>query len=168
MYRAQGLVSLPFDNAQPGRFSAWAAGFYLHGQVEQGTLCPATMTTAAIALLRREPALWAQVQAGFVQPQLRPAVICRWPEDGAVGGDGYDGKARRLGHARQHHHGHACGSRWARWRIPVARSQMVLLGPHQRCASGRGATVRWQRPRLLVGAALAPGWHAQQPSASSS
>ncbi len=70
MYRAQGLVSLPFDNAQPGRFSAWAAGFYLHGQVEQGTLCPATMTTAAIGLLRQEPALWAQLQAGLVQPQL--------------------------------------------------------------------------------------------------
>lgn len=68
MYRAQGLVSLPFDNAQPGRFSAWAAGFYLHGQVEQGTLCPATMTTAAIGLLRQEPALWAQLKPGLFSP----------------------------------------------------------------------------------------------------
>ena len=60
LYRAQGLVSMPFeDDAQPGRWAAWAAGFYLHGQVEQGTLCPATMTQAAIPLLRREPALWA-------------------------------------------------------------------------------------------------------------
>ncbi|MDA8443505.1 acyl-CoA dehydrogenase family protein [Paracidovorax valerianellae] len=59
LYRAQGLVSMPFeDGAQPGRWAAWAAGFYLHGQVEQGTLCPATMTQAAIPLLRREPALW--------------------------------------------------------------------------------------------------------------
>ena len=57
-----GLISLPFDSDQPGRWSAWAAGFYLHGQVEQGTLCPATMTTAAIPLLQREPALWAQLQ----------------------------------------------------------------------------------------------------------
>lgn len=63
MYRAQGLISLPFDNTQPGRWSAWAAGFYLHGQVEQGTLCPATMTTAAIPLLQQEPALWPQLQA---------------------------------------------------------------------------------------------------------
>jgi putative acyl-CoA dehydrogenase len=63
MYRAQGLISLPFDNAQPGRWSAWAAGFYLHGQIEQGTLCPATMTTAAIPLLQQEPALWGQLQA---------------------------------------------------------------------------------------------------------
>lgn len=63
MYRAQGLISLPFDNVQPGRWSAWAAGFYLHGQVEQGTLCPATMTTAAIPLLRKEAALWQALQA---------------------------------------------------------------------------------------------------------
>lgn len=64
LYRAQGLVSLPFEAPRPrGRWSAWAAGFYLHGQVEQGTLCPATMTTAAIAVLQKEPALWAQLQA---------------------------------------------------------------------------------------------------------
>ncbi|NMM81789.1 DNA alkylation response protein [Acidovorax sp. SRB_14] len=62
LYRAQGLISLPFSNAQPGRWSAWAAGFYLHGQVEQGTLCPATMTTASIPVLQKEPALWAQLQ----------------------------------------------------------------------------------------------------------
>lgn len=58
LYRAQGLVSLPFEETRSGRWAAWAAGFYLHGQVEQGTLCPATMTQASIALLQREPALW--------------------------------------------------------------------------------------------------------------
>ena len=58
MYRRRGLISLPFRDAQPGRWTAWAAGFYLHGQVEDGTLCPATMTQAAIPLLQREPALW--------------------------------------------------------------------------------------------------------------
>ncbi|WP_312565003.1 acyl-CoA dehydrogenase family protein [Comamonas sp.] len=65
MYRAQGLISLPFDNDVPGRFSAWAAGFYLHSQVEQGSMCPATMTTAAIPLLRKEPVLWAQLEQGL-------------------------------------------------------------------------------------------------------
>ncbi|MBF5005252.1 acyl-CoA dehydrogenase family protein [Diaphorobacter caeni] len=60
MYRERGLVSLPFENpAQKGRWTAWAAGFYLHGQIEQGTLCPATMTQASIPLIAREPALWA-------------------------------------------------------------------------------------------------------------
>ena len=62
LYRGQGLVSLPFREQQPGRWTAWAAGFYLHGQVEQGTLCPATMTQAAIPLLQREDALWAQLK----------------------------------------------------------------------------------------------------------
>ncbi|WP_348682800.1 acyl-CoA dehydrogenase family protein [Acidovorax soli] len=63
LYRGQGLVAQPFRDAQPGRWAAWAAGFYLHGQVEQGTLCPATMTTASIPVLQKEPALWAQLQA---------------------------------------------------------------------------------------------------------
>ena len=62
LYRGQGLVSLPFREQQPGRWTAWAAGFYLHGQVEQGTLCPATMTQAAIPLLQREDALWGQLK----------------------------------------------------------------------------------------------------------
>jgi len=62
MYRQQGLISLPFDNNKSGRWIAWAAGFYLHAQVEHGTLCPATMTAAAIPLLQKEPALWQQLQ----------------------------------------------------------------------------------------------------------
>lgn len=63
LYREQGLISLPFESQGRGRWSAWAAGFYLHGQVEQGTLCPATMTTAAIPVLQKEPRLWSQLQA---------------------------------------------------------------------------------------------------------
>ena len=63
LYRKQGLISLPFESPSRGRWSAWAAGFYLHGQVEQGTLCPATMTTAAIPVLQKEPQLWSQLQA---------------------------------------------------------------------------------------------------------
>lgn len=59
LYREQGLVSMPFDNERTGRWSATMAGIYLHGQVEAGSLCPATMTQAGIPLLRREPALWA-------------------------------------------------------------------------------------------------------------
>ena len=51
---------MPFDSQRPGRWAAMA-GLYLHGQVEAGSLCPATMTQAAIPLLQREPALWAQL-----------------------------------------------------------------------------------------------------------
>ncbi len=66
LYRGQGLVSLSFEEAErTGRWSAFAAGFYLHGQVEAGTLCPATMTQAAIPVLARDPQLAALL------PQLR-------------------------------------------------------------------------------------------------
>ncbi|WP_431266646.1 acyl-CoA dehydrogenase family protein [Roseateles chitinivorans] len=58
MYRRADLVAMPFRDERPGRWAAWAAGFYLHGQVEAGTLCPATMTQASIPVLRREPPLW--------------------------------------------------------------------------------------------------------------
>ena len=58
MYREQGLVSLPFRDQRPGRWAAWAAGYYMHAQIEHGTLCPATMTQASIPLLQQEPALW--------------------------------------------------------------------------------------------------------------
>ena len=61
LLREQGLVSLPFQSEQQGRWSAWAAGFHLHGQVEAGSLCPATMTQASIPVLRHEPALWGQL-----------------------------------------------------------------------------------------------------------
>ncbi|MDI4634909.1 acyl-CoA dehydrogenase family protein [Pelomonas sp. V22] len=66
LYRGQGLVSRSFEEAErAGRWSAFAAGFYLHGQVEAGTLCPATMTQAAIPVLARDPQLAALL------PQLR-------------------------------------------------------------------------------------------------
>ncbi|RQR62936.1 DNA alkylation response protein [Burkholderia sp. Bp9126] len=58
MYREAGFVSLAFRDTRPGRWAATAAGFYLHGQIEAGTLCPATMTQAAIPVLQKEPALW--------------------------------------------------------------------------------------------------------------
>jgi len=59
MYRAEGLISMSFTEPRAGRWSAFAAGFYLHGQIEAGTLCPATMTQAAIPVLQKEPALYA-------------------------------------------------------------------------------------------------------------
>lgn len=59
LHRAHGLVSLPFASEDTGRWSAWAASFYMASQVEAGTMCPATMTQAAIPLLSREPGLVA-------------------------------------------------------------------------------------------------------------
>ncbi|MDR7376751.1 putative acyl-CoA dehydrogenase [Rhodoferax ferrireducens] len=61
MFRAQNLVSLPFSDPRPGAWSAYAAGFYLHAQVEDGSLCPGSMTFASIPVLQQEPVLFAQL-----------------------------------------------------------------------------------------------------------
>ena len=60
-YREAGWVSRSFDTEREGRWAAQLAAFYMHAQVESGSGCPATMTWAAIPLLKREPALWAEL-----------------------------------------------------------------------------------------------------------
>ncbi|MGR4869733.1 acyl-CoA dehydrogenase family protein [Variovorax sp. LARHSF232] len=60
MHREAGSVSLAFRNPQQrGRWTAWAAHFYMEGQVEAGSMCPLSMTQASIPVLRKEPGLWA-------------------------------------------------------------------------------------------------------------
>src|SRR5690606_1623052 len=65
LLRSQGLVSLPYSDPAPGVWSAYAAGFSMHGQVEAGSQCPASMTFSSIALLREESELFASLQAGL-------------------------------------------------------------------------------------------------------
>jgi len=72
MYRAEGLISLPFRDQRAGRWSAWAAGFYLHSQVEQGTMCPATMTQACIPLLQKEDTLWRKLGGKLLSDAYDP------------------------------------------------------------------------------------------------
>jgi putative acyl-CoA dehydrogenase len=59
LLREQGLHALPFSDPQPGAMAARCAGYFLHGQLESGSLCPLTMTFASIPVLRREPALFS-------------------------------------------------------------------------------------------------------------
>ncbi len=65
MYRRQGLVADVFATDTPGRWAAFAAGCYLHGQVEAGSLCPATMTQAAIPVLAKQPELFTPLRDRF-------------------------------------------------------------------------------------------------------
>ena len=52
----------PFNHAElSSKWVEWAARFYLSGQVECGSLCPTSMTLGSIALIQREPELWAKV-----------------------------------------------------------------------------------------------------------
>ncbi len=52
--RASGLAGRAWEAPGPGAHAARAAAFYLHGQVEAGSLCPVTMTFASIPVLRGE------------------------------------------------------------------------------------------------------------------
>jgi putative acyl-CoA dehydrogenase len=61
MLREQNLVAQPFSDPRPGAWSAYAAGFYMHAQVEDGSLCPTSMTFACIPVLQKEPALFEQL-----------------------------------------------------------------------------------------------------------
>jgi putative acyl-CoA dehydrogenase len=59
LLRHEGLHALPFEMPQPGAMPARCVGYFLHAQLESGSLCPLTMTFASIPVLQREPALYA-------------------------------------------------------------------------------------------------------------
>ncbi|MGN6667371.1 MAG: isovaleryl-CoA dehydrogenase [Trinickia sp.] len=61
LLRHEGLHALPFDTPRAGAMAARCAGYFLHAQLESGSLCPVTMTFASIPVLRREQALFAQL-----------------------------------------------------------------------------------------------------------
>ncbi len=61
LLRREGLHALPFDTPRTGAMAARCAGYFLHAQLESGSLCPVTMTFASIPVLRREQALFAQL-----------------------------------------------------------------------------------------------------------
>jgi putative acyl-CoA dehydrogenase len=58
LLRAQGLHALPFSDPRDGAMAARCAGYFLHAQLESGSLCPTTMTFASIPVLQREPRLF--------------------------------------------------------------------------------------------------------------
>lgn len=61
LLRQEGLHALPFDTPRAGAMAARCAGYFLHAQLESGSLCPLTMTFAAIPVLQRERALFEQI-----------------------------------------------------------------------------------------------------------
>ncbi|ACC72096.1 isovaleryl-CoA dehydrogenase [Paraburkholderia phymatum] len=62
LLRREGLHALPFSDPQPGAMVARCAGYFLHAQLESGSLCPVTMTFASIPVLQREPGLFATLR----------------------------------------------------------------------------------------------------------
>ncbi|SOZ59324.1 isovaleryl CoA dehydrogenase [Cupriavidus taiwanensis] len=62
LLREQQLQALPFAQPRAGAWAARTAGYYLQAQVESGSLCPPTMTFASIPVLRKEAALFAELE----------------------------------------------------------------------------------------------------------
>ncbi|MGB7480014.1 MAG: isovaleryl-CoA dehydrogenase [Burkholderiaceae bacterium] len=60
--RREALHALPWMEPKPGAQVARAAAYFMQTQVETGSLCPTTMTFAAIPVLQNEPALFAQLK----------------------------------------------------------------------------------------------------------
>jgi putative acyl-CoA dehydrogenase len=74
--RREGLQALPFEpGARAGSMAARCAGYFLHGQLESGSLCPVTMTFASIPVLRHEPELFARIAAPLLSREHDPRDI---------------------------------------------------------------------------------------------
>jgi len=63
----RGLHSAAWNDARPGAQVARAAGFILQGQAEAGTLCPTTMTFAAVPILAQAAACGDTHAAAWVK-----------------------------------------------------------------------------------------------------
>jgi putative acyl-CoA dehydrogenase len=85
MLRRQGVHALPFefgkgshvDTHAPreGAMAARCAGYFLHAQLESGSLCPLTMTFASIPVLQKEPALYETLRAQLLSREHDPRDI---------------------------------------------------------------------------------------------
>ena len=126
----------PWTDPAPGAQVARGAMYLLHGQVENGTQCPLTMTYASVPVLRGRRTVAARpVAAARARAGLRPASVAGRGEARGIDRHGDDRAAGRLGRAQQPDAG---GSRRRRQRAP-AWAQVVLLRTAVRCAPDAGA-----------------------------
>jgi putative acyl-CoA dehydrogenase len=75
LLRQEGLHALPFDTPRAGAMAARCAGYFLHAQLESGSLCPLTMTFASIPVLQREPVLFAQLAEKLYSREHDPSDV---------------------------------------------------------------------------------------------
>ena len=66
-----GIHAVAWTAGQPGSHVAHAALLALFSQAEQGTMCPLSMTYAAVPALRRQPDLAALWVPGILGRHLR-------------------------------------------------------------------------------------------------
>lgn len=72
LLRGAQLQSLPWAHPRGGVMAARTASYFLHAQIEAGSLCPTTMTFASIPVLAKEPALFATIKDKLLSPQHDP------------------------------------------------------------------------------------------------
>ena len=73
--KRHGIAAGPWAQPGAGAHVRRAAHFILFAQVEDGTLCPATMTYASVPALRRDPALAERWMAGVTAPDYDPRFV---------------------------------------------------------------------------------------------
>ncbi len=150
-----GLATLPWADPKPGAHVARAALMYLASENEAGHACPVSMTYSAIPALRKQPRSRARMGTVHSESELRSALPAGRGKIRRAHRHGDDGKAGRLGCAREYNGGRAGGRR----RVSAHRPQVVLFGADVRCFPGVGASAR--RVDLFSAAALDAGWRAQ-------
>ena len=73
--KRHGIAAGPWAQPGAGAHVRRAAHFILFAQVEDGTLCPATMTYASVPALRRDPALAARWLPPVMAPEYDPRFV---------------------------------------------------------------------------------------------
>ena len=153
---ARRCTRCPGCNRKAGAQAARAAAYFLQTQVETGSLCPTTMTFAAIPVLQDEPALFASLKDKLFSRQhdardlpldQKRSIMIGMGMTEKQGGSDVRTNTTRGAAARQRS--------GARRRIPADRPQMVFLGADVRRPSDPGA--QRGRPVVLLRAALASG-----------
>ena len=86
--KEHGLHALTWTAPRSGAQVVRSALFYLHNQAEAGTMCPITMTHAAVPALERVPALAAAWLPGILAPHYDPACRPRGDKSGLTVGMG--------------------------------------------------------------------------------
>lgn len=82
-----GLAAAPWAAAPgTGAHVTRAAGFYLTSQVEQGHLCPISMTYASVPALRHAPELAAAYEPGLTARTYAPGLAVPADKDGLLAG----------------------------------------------------------------------------------
>src|SRR5690606_11889482 len=83
-----GLTGAPWTEPREDAHVARDAEFYLWSQVEQGHLCPVSMTHAAVPALRTDPALAAVWEPRLTAREYEPGLVPAGRKAGALAGMG--------------------------------------------------------------------------------